>query len=74
MSRELRLVYVVSRICCDEYFCTEVVFVTSDENVARSYCEAHNIKDRCWDGNIRNTVTYKAYPVLVNEVIASNDN
>ena len=28
-------VYVVSRMCDDEYFCTEVVFVTADEKYAK---------------------------------------
>ena len=31
-------VYVVSKICDWEYFCTKVVFVTSDEQVAMDYC------------------------------------
>lgn len=54
-------VYVVSKICDWEYFCTEVVFVTSDEQVAMDYCRENNQKDKGWDGITRDTVTYQAY-------------
>lgn len=54
-------VYVVSKICDWEYFCTEVVFVTTDEQVAMDYCRENNQKDKCWDGITRDTVTYRAY-------------
>ena len=35
-------VYVVSEMCDEEYFCTEVVFVTANEEIAKQYCEQHN--------------------------------
>ena len=54
-------VYVVSRICDNEYFCTEVVFVTSDENIAKQYCEENSVKDKGWDGVVRDTITYREY-------------
>lgn len=54
-------IYVVSKICDYEYFCTEVVFVTSDEDIAKQYCEENSVKERCWDGNVRDTITYQEY-------------
>lgn len=54
-------VYVVSRICDDEYFCTEVLFVTRKEEIAKEYCKKYNIKDRGWDEKVRDTITYKEY-------------
>ena len=54
-------VYVVGKICDWEYFCTEVVFVTSDEQVAMDYCRENNQRDKGWDEITRDTVTYEAY-------------
>ena len=54
-------VYVVSKICDYEYYCREVVFVTLNENTARQYCEANNVKDIGWDNIIRDTVVYREY-------------
>lgn len=54
-------VYVVSRMCDDEYFCTEVVFVTADKKYAKEYCKKYNVKFEAWTGAILDTVTYKEY-------------
>lgn len=35
-------VYVVSEECDDEYFCTRVLFVTSNKQTAIDYCKKHN--------------------------------
>ena len=73
MSKELRLVYVVTEECDNEYGCHEVVFVTANEEYAKQYCLKHNVPYVSWSGHERDTVTYKEYPVLVDEVIASNN-
>lgn len=59
-------VYVVSEICDFEYFCTKVVFVTANEKIAKQYCEENNIKDKGWDGILRDTTTYNEYELETN--------
>lgn len=54
-------VYVVSEICDNEYFCTEVVFVTADKEIAKEYCDKYNVKYKGWDDRIRNTISYQEY-------------
>lgn len=51
-------VFIVLRICDFEYYCTEVVFVTSSEFIAQQYCKQHSVKDVGWDGKTRDTITY----------------
>lgn len=57
-------VYIVSQICDDEYFCTDVLFVTDDEKFAKQYCKKYNVKNIGWDGVTRDTITYKEYSLL----------
>ena len=54
-------VYIVKEICDDEYFCREVVFATLNEDTARQYCEANNIKNKGWDKVVRDTLIYEEY-------------
>lgn len=54
-------VYIVKEICDYEYFCREVVFATFNEDTARQYCEANNIKDKGWDNVVRDTLIYEEY-------------
>ena len=54
-------VYVVKEICDYEYFCRDVVFVTLNEDIAKKYCEEHNVKNICWDEIERDTVIYEEY-------------
>ena len=56
-------VYVVSEECDTEYFCTRVLFVTSNKQTAIDYCKKHNKHYIAWDGSEIDTVTYKAYKV-----------
>ena len=59
-------VYVVSRICDDDYFCTDVLFVTDNEEIAKQYCKEHSVKDIGWDDIVRDTITYKEYTLETN--------
>ena len=54
-------VYVVSEVCDDEYLCTEVLFVTADEEIAKQYCATYNRKNTCWDGREYDEITYQEY-------------
>lgn len=54
-------VYVVKEICDYEYYCRDVVFVTLNEDIAKQYCEEHNVKDIGWDEKERDTVIYEEY-------------
>lgn len=54
-------VYVVNKMCDDEYFCTEVVFITRKEEIAKEYCDKYNEKSKCWDDVVRDTITYQEY-------------
>lgn len=54
-------VYIVKEICDYEYYCREVVFATLNEETAKRYCEEHSIKDKGWDGKVRDTVIYEEY-------------
>lgn len=57
-------VYVVSQICDDEYFCTEVLFVTASEEIAKEYCKKHSRHLVYWDDCARDTITYKEYKLV----------
>lgn len=59
-------VYVVSEVCDDEYLCTEVVFVTADEEIAKQYCEKYNTKQICWNGKEYDDITYYEYELATN--------
>ena len=54
-------VYVVSKICDYEYFCTDVLFVTASEEIAKQYREKYNRKIDCWDNVVRDEITYCIY-------------
>ena len=56
-------VYVVSELCDDEYFCTRVLFVTSNKQRAIDYCKKHNTHYIAWNGCEIDTVTYETYKV-----------
>lgn len=56
-------VYVVSEECDAEYFCTRVLFITSNKQTAIDYCKKHNKHYTAWNGCEIDTVTYKAYKV-----------
>lgn len=59
-------VYVVSEVCDDEYLCTEVIFVTADEEIAKKYCAKYNRKKICWNGNEYDEITYREYELETN--------
>ncbi len=56
-------VYVVSKICDDEYFCRDIEFITLDEQAAIEYCKKHNVHFKGWDDQYHDSVTYKEYDV-----------
>lgn len=54
--------YIVSEICDYEYYCTKVLFVTDNEQVAIDYCNKYNKHFVGWDGKTElDTVTYQQY-------------
>lgn len=59
-------VYVVSEVCDDEYLCTEVLFVTADEEIAKQYCATYNRKNTCWNGLEYDEITYREYELITN--------
>ena len=66
-------VYVVSEICDDEYFCTDILFITANEELAERYCKENSKKEEYWDGIVRETITYREYEIINDDLFTKSE-